>query len=127
MANIHRGEIAAELDGRQWTLCLTLGALAELEARFAAADLAELAAALGSGRLAAGQMAAILAAGLRGGGHDVSDEEVAEMRCAGGLPGLARIVADLIAATFGAAGEKAAAHAGDPPANPLSPQEEGHA
>lgn len=31
MANRHRGEIEAELGGKKRTLCLTLGALAELE------------------------------------------------------------------------------------------------
>ena len=42
MANRHRGEIAV-LDGRERTLCLTLGALAELEASFGAEDLVALA------------------------------------------------------------------------------------
>jgi hypothetical protein len=32
MANIQRGEISATIDGEEKTLCLTLGALAELEA-----------------------------------------------------------------------------------------------
>ena len=39
MANIHRGEIAAVIDGEEKTLCLTLGALAELEARLGSGDL----------------------------------------------------------------------------------------
>ena len=34
MANAHRGEIEAELSGRTYVLCLTLGALAELEHAF---------------------------------------------------------------------------------------------
>lgn len=38
MPNKHRGEIAAELGGRQRTLVLTLGALAELESAFGADD-----------------------------------------------------------------------------------------
>ena len=33
-ANRRRGEIDAELDGKQYRLCLTLGALAELEAAY---------------------------------------------------------------------------------------------
>ena len=32
MANKHRGEVTARLDGKDYTLCLTLGALAELDA-----------------------------------------------------------------------------------------------
>jgi len=119
IANRHRGEIVAELDGRAWKLCLTLGALAELEARFGAADLNELAALLGSGRLTAGQLAAIVAAGLRGAGHDVEDGEVAAMRCEGGLPGFARIAADLISATFGS-GEPASKP--EPTPNPMLPR-----
>jgi hypothetical protein len=121
--NRHRGEIAAELDGRQWNLCLTLGALAELETHFGVADLGDLAGKLGSGRLSAGQMTAILAAGLRGGGHDVSDAEAARMRCGDGIAGMARIVADLVAVTFGAGGE-ATKVSGQPP-NPTPPREGG--
>lgn len=42
MANPQRGEVAAVLDGEERVLCLTLGALAELEARLGAGDLAGL-------------------------------------------------------------------------------------
>ena len=41
--NRHRGEVLARLDGRDYRLCLTLGALAELEAAFAVDDIATLA------------------------------------------------------------------------------------
>ena len=34
MSNAHRGEIEAEFDGKCYCLCLTLGALAELEHAF---------------------------------------------------------------------------------------------
>lgn len=40
--NRRRGEVAARIDGRDYTLCLTLGALAELEDAFAADDLGNL-------------------------------------------------------------------------------------
>jgi hypothetical protein len=100
MANRHRGEIAAIINGREWTLCLTLGALAELETAFGADDLSALAERLGSGRLKAREMTAIIAAGLRGGGHEAGEAEVAQMRCDGGMAGMARIVAELISATF---------------------------
>lgn len=43
MPNKYRGEIGAELGGRQRTLVLTLGALAELESAFGAGDLMALA------------------------------------------------------------------------------------
>ena len=108
MANLHRGEISAELDGRQWTLCLTLGALAELEAAYDGADLLQLAERFSKGRIAASDAIRILGAGLRGAGHDVADADVARMRCEGGAAGLMRIVARLLNATFapadGAAG-----------------------
>ncbi len=51
MANPRRGEIEAELGGRTFVLCLTLGALAELESRFGEKDLVGLAARIESGRL----------------------------------------------------------------------------
>lgn len=101
MANRYRGELAATIDGREWTLCLTLGALAELEEEFGATDLTDLFERLGSARLGARQLLAIIAAGLRGGGHDVSDSEVAEMRFVGGIAGTASLVGDLLAAAFG--------------------------
>jgi hypothetical protein len=65
-ANRRRGEIAAELDGRPFRLCLTLGALAELEAAFAADDLGKLVERFSSGKLSALDMMRIIGAGLRG-------------------------------------------------------------
>lgn len=100
-ANRHRGEIEAEIGGETRILCLTLGALAELEGAFAASDLASLAARFQSGRLRAADLIAILGAGLRGGGNHISDEDVAMSQIGGGVAGAARIVADLLAATFG--------------------------
>lgn len=101
--NRHRGEIAAELDGRPRRLVLTLGALAELEAAFGAQDLVALAERFGRGRLSAHDAMAIIAAGLRGAGESASDDEVARMTTPGGAAGFARIVGELIAATFGQA------------------------
>jgi len=51
MPNKYRGEIDADLGGRRRTLVLTLGALAELESAFGAADLVALAERFGTGRL----------------------------------------------------------------------------
>lgn len=103
MVNRHRGEVAARLDGRDWTLCLTLGALAELETAFAADNLSDLIARFSTGRLSACDMQRILCAGLRGGGHSVGEADVAEMRADGGAAGYARIVSALLTATFGTA------------------------
>lgn len=99
--NRRRGEIVAQLDGEPRILCLTLGALAELEAAFSADDLGSLVQRFSSGRLSARDMLRILGAGLRGGGAEVSDEEAGRMRVEGGAACFAAIVADLLQATFG--------------------------
>jgi hypothetical protein len=101
MANAKRGEIEAVLDGKACTLCLTLGALAELEAAFGAGDLMALAERFAAQRLSARDLLRVIACGLRGGGLAVSDEEVARMKVEGGISAYARIAASLLAATFG--------------------------
>lgn len=114
MPNTHRGEIEAELGGSPRRLVLTLGALAELEAAFGADDLVALAERFGAGRLKSRDLARIIAAGLRGAGESVSDDDVARMAVADGAQGYVRIASALIAATFGGA---------DAPADPPRPQE----
>jgi hypothetical protein len=100
--NRRRGEVAAVLDGREYRLCLTLGALAELEHAFAASDLGALVQRFSGGVLSAGDMVAVIGAGLRGGGNDIADETVRGMTAEGGVTGFAQIVSDLLQATFGA-------------------------
>ena len=106
-ANRRRGEIEAVLDGERRVLCLTLGALAELETAFAVDSLSGLAERFSSGRLKADDLIRIIGAGLRGGGNLFSDEEVAGMAAADGLAGFARIAAELLQATFGTGGDGA--------------------
>lgn len=101
--NRRRGEVAAEFDGRPYRLCLTLGALAELEASYAADDLGALVERFSTGRLSARDLIRIVGAGLRGGGNDVADGEVAAMQTENGVAGFAAVVADLLTQTFGAA------------------------
>ena len=110
MANARRGEIAATIAGRSFTLCLTLGALAELEHAFAVDDLTALASRFGSGRLSADDLIRLVGTGLRGGGHAVADEEIRAWP-AGCLPELAAAAVALLGATFG-----------EPAANPSEPQ-----
>jgi hypothetical protein len=100
--NRRRGEVPAIIDGRERTLCLTLGALAELEDSFAADNLAALAERFGQGRLSARDLIRILAAGLRGAGETASECDVASMRIEDGAAGAARIAAELLTAAFGA-------------------------
>ena len=101
MANRHRGEIDAEIGGTRRRLVLTLGALAELEDAFGADDLVALTERFGTGRLKARDLTRIIAAGLRGAGEPVSDDDVAAMEIEGGAQGYVRIAAELIAVTFG--------------------------
>jgi len=117
MANAKRGEIDATLDGKTFRLCLTLGALAELESGFGASDLVALAGRFEERRLSARDILRIIGCGLRGAGHEISDEEVARMKVSEGLAGYVRIAADLLAATFGETPEDDAA------ANPPTPQD----
>ena len=101
MANTYRGEIDAEIGGARLRLVLTLGALAELEDAFGAEDLVALTERFATGRLKARDLVRIIAAGLRGAGQAVSDDEVAAMEVEGGAQGYVRIAAELIAVTFG--------------------------
>ena len=111
MANRRRGEVALELGGERYTLCLTLGALAELEHAFAVEDLSALGERFAAGRLSARDVVTMLAVALRGGGHALTDAEVAALPLDGGLVPLATALADLLVTTFGAA-----------PKNPPPPQ-----
>ena len=101
MANARRGEIEAYLDGKTWKLCLTLGALAELETAFGDEDMLALAQRFEKGRLRAEDAVRIIGAGLRGAGHDVTDEQVKTMRTEDGVLGFIDIVARLLSAAFG--------------------------
>lgn len=101
MANFQRGEISAVIGGEERVLCLTLGALAELEARLQTGDLSGLSDRFADGKISARDLIAILGAGLRGGRNTISDDDLARMSVEGGLAGAATIAADLLRATFG--------------------------
>jgi hypothetical protein len=103
MANPQRGEIDAEIGGETKTLCLTLGALAELEARLQASDLNGLVERFAEGRVSARDLTAILGAGLRGAGNAITDDDLARLSIEGGLKGAAQVCVRLLQATFGEA------------------------
>lgn len=94
--NAVRGEVALTLGGRRYRLCLTLGALAQIESALGAEDLAALSRRLTAPR--AGDLLAVLEALLRGGGETLNQDEIAA------LPFEAEPVARAIAAAFSAAG-----------------------
>ncbi|KQS54019.1 hypothetical protein ASG17_13805 [Brevundimonas sp. Leaf363] len=66
--NTARGEVSIEIDGAPRRLCLTLGALAEIEGALAVNGLEALGPRMRAA--SAGDLAAVLAALLRGGGED---------------------------------------------------------
>ena len=101
MANVKRGEVAAVLDGRAYTLCLTLGALAELEAALEGDDILAIARRFEGGRITAREAIAVIGAGLRGAGHEIDDADAARMRVDGGVPGYLSLVVNLLQAAFG--------------------------
>lgn len=76
--NKARGEVLLAIDGRERRLCVTLGALAELEAAFDVASLSELGERLT--QLTASDLVHVLAALTAGGGEALSAAELAAAR-----------------------------------------------
>ncbi len=86
------GEVALVAGDRKFCLCLTLGALAELETAFSVTSLAALAARLRA--LSQADVPVILSALLRGGGEHDAARDVAALNVS------AATAADAIAETF---------------------------
>ena len=105
MPNRRRGEVALQLGDARYTLCLTLGALAELEEAFGVQDLMALGERFGSGRLSSRDLLTLLGVALRGGGQAMSDAEVAKLPLQDGIEPVAAALADLLVATFGGGDE----------------------
>lgn len=76
--NRARGEVVLDIEGRPHRLCVTLGALAELEAAFDVASFADLGERLA--QLNAADLIAVLAALTAGGGAPMSAAELAASR-----------------------------------------------
>jgi hypothetical protein len=106
MVNSRRGEIEALLDGERRRLCLTLGALAELEHAFGESDMLAVAERFETGRIKAADAIRIIGAGLRGAGQDIDDASVARMHVENGAAGYVDVVARLLAATFAPGAQK---------------------
>jgi hypothetical protein len=106
MANPARGELDACFGDRRLTLCLTLGALAELEGAFGVEDLSALAERFSAGRFSARDLTRILGAAVRGGGTPLTDAEVGALPTPGGIPGALATVLELLEVTFGSGGEE---------------------
>lgn len=76
--NRARGEVLLAIDGRERRLCITLGALAELEAAFDAVSFADLGERLA--QLSAADLIVVLSALTAGGGEPMSGAELATAR-----------------------------------------------
>lgn len=100
MANPKRGEVSLVVAGQRWTLCLTLGALAEIEAHFGVPDIPALGARLSEGRLGAQDIVAIIGSAARGGGMKVTPSELQDLPVASELPALMTAVLELFARAF---------------------------
>jgi len=100
MANPYTGEVALTLDGERRVAKLTLGVLAELEARMEADSLTDLVARFEGDRLRARDVLALICAGLRGGGWDGDLPDLLRAEIAGGPLEAARVAARLLALAF---------------------------
>lgn len=101
MVNAVRGEVALSVAGEDLVMRLSLGALAELEARLDAGGLIALAERFETGAFRGRDLIALLAAGLRGAGHDISEADVADMAFEGGAVGAAQAASRLLEVSFG--------------------------
>ncbi|MGR3803879.1 gene transfer agent family protein [Marinibacterium profundimaris] len=100
MANPWTGEVALVVDGERRVMKLTLGALAELEEALGEGAMVELVQRFEGGGFSARDVLALLAAGLRGGGHDLSAEALGRADIEGGPMAAARAAAELLARAF---------------------------
>lgn len=100
LPNRRRGEILMHIDDTPKIMCLTLGALAELEDAFKVENLSELGIYFSNGKFSADDLVHIIGAGLRGGGNLYTDEDVRCLSIEGGAVGLAQIAAELLKITF---------------------------
>lgn len=105
MANPFRGEVELTVDGEARTLRLTLGALADLEARLKSESLMEMITRFETGTFKVRDLISLLVAGLNGGGWRVSETELLRARIDGGPLAAAQVAARLLKLTFTLPGE----------------------
>ncbi|WP_163849680.1 gene transfer agent family protein [Pseudooceanicola aestuarii] len=100
MANPWAGEVAIVVNGKRRVMKLTLGALAELEAGLGEDSLVALVERFETGAFAAGDILALLVAGLRGGGWQGRTEDLLSAEIEGGPVEAARRAGELLARAF---------------------------
>jgi len=94
MVNPFRGEVELSIDGEPRVMRLTLGALAELEAKL------ELIARFETGGFRVRDLIGLLTAGLNGGGWKISEADLVKSRIDGGPLAAAQAAARLLKITF---------------------------
>ena len=105
MTNPWRGDVELVIDGTPHQMRLTLGALAELEASLQSGSLLELVQRFETGRFSTHDIAALLIAGLRGGGWTGRTDTLLDAEIGGGPMAAAKAAAQLLARSFGLPGE----------------------
>lgn len=93
------GEVALVVDGIERRCRLTLGALAEMEAGMEG-GVPALARRIEEGQFTSGDVLAIVVAGLRGGGWEVTARDLLTADIAGGPVAAARGAAEMLARAF---------------------------
>jgi len=105
MANPWTGEVALVIDGERRVMKLTLGALVELEQALEAGSLMELVQRFEGGNFSSRDVLALVFAGLRGGGVEMTKAEIGRAEIEGGPMAAARAAAELLARAFMLPGE----------------------
>ncbi|MBP0480993.1 gene transfer agent family protein [Sagittula salina] len=100
MANPWRGDVALVIDGERHVMRLTLGALAELEAKLETGSLIDLVQRFEGGGFGTRDVLALIVAGLRGGGWQGGASDLLSAEIEGGPMGAARAAAELLARAF---------------------------
>lgn len=100
MANPWTGEVSLSIDGVPRRLKLTLGALAELEARLDSGTLVDLVSRFETGACSSRDVLALIVAGLRGGGWDGQPADLLRADIEGGPVAAAQAAAHLLVRAF---------------------------
>lgn len=100
MDNPWSGTVTLSVDGQKRPMCLTLGALAELEAALGEDTLVALVERFESGGFSSRDVLALIVAGLRGGGWNITPADLLAAEIEGGPMQAAQAAAQLLARAF---------------------------
>ena len=100
MTNPYQGEVTLQMNGKIYTMRLTLGALAELEDRFATQGLLALIERFEKGLFTSEELSLLVYVGLKGAGWNGAFEDVKTAQFEGGISGLVQTVSQLLSLAF---------------------------